>query len=128
MVDENKPNSTDEDFYLPSCLFTKIIGKQKGTMAKEKFFTTIAEPTARKVQRDAKVNGITDSAQIASIVQFYYQNLDIMNAILTTYREVRACRITADATAEKVYGEAEWQGFREAIDSKVGDEMEKLFG
>jgi hypothetical protein len=97
-------------------------------MAKAKFFTSLPEPILLKVQKDAKREGITPSEVVANIVKMHYESYDLLSAILTTYREARSANIKCSVLGEKLYGEQEWAGYREQIDAKVTEDIQRLFG
>jgi hypothetical protein len=97
-------------------------------MAKEKFFTAIPVPLANKVRREAKFKGITSSELIASIVDSYFEKQELLEVALTTFREASIARLNTNALAKQVYGEEEWAESRKAIEQKVAEDIQRLWG
>lgn len=97
-------------------------------MARVRFSVYINPKIAEAVAMEAERDGVSPNEAIAKIVESHYKNMQFLNSIATVYREIRACRITADALAEKAYGENEWAGFRDAVEMKASDDLKKIFG
>lgn len=97
-------------------------------MAKERFWTHLPVGLAEKIRKDAKSEDISEPEQIAQIIRLHYESYDLLSAILTTYREARAANIKCSTLGEKLYGEQEWAAWRDQIDTKVTEDIQRLFG
>ena len=97
-------------------------------MVRPRFTVYVSPRIADTIAMEAQRDGVSVSEMITNIVESHYKNMQFLNSIATVYRELRACRITTDALAEKAYGENDWAGLRDAIEMKASDDLKKIFG